>query len=126
MCEMIDTLGVLLMDNCSAYIAPATVQLLSDHRVKAITVPPHKSAIFQMLDLVFFGLFKHPKKHLVKNPAIPAMVDHATRMFKACETAGASSMVRGSFIHAGFIDEANPDGSTFSGSTMRKFVTRLD
>jgi hypothetical protein len=48
------------------------------------------------------------------------MVDHATRMFKACEIAGATSTVRGSFIHAGFIYEANPDGGYTLGFNEAK------
>jgi hypothetical protein len=110
MSEMIDAPAVLLMDNCLAHVAPATIQFLSDHRVKAITFRPCTSAIFQMLDLVFFGVFKRSKRHLVKNPAVPVLVDHATRMFKAAETADASSTVRASFIHARFICELKPDG----------------
>jgi hypothetical protein len=110
MSEMIDTPAVLLMHNCSAHVAPATIQLFSDCLVKAITFPPDTSEIFQMLNLVFFGVFKRAKRHLVKNPAVRVMVGHAPRMFKACESAGISSTVWGSVIHAGFIYETTPDG----------------
>jgi hypothetical protein len=82
MSEGIDTPAVLPMDNCSAHLAQATIQLLSD-RQKPITFPPHTSAILQMLDLAFFGVFKYAKTHLVKNPDVPVMVDHAPPMFKA-------------------------------------------
>jgi hypothetical protein len=115
MSDMIDTPAVPMMDNCSAHIEPATIQLLSDHRAKAIIVPPHTSALFQILDLVLVGVFKHAKKYFVKNPAVLVMVDHAPRMLKACESAKASSMVRSSFIYAGFIHEANQDGGYILG-----------
>jgi transposase len=112
---MVNEPAVLLMDNCSAHISPAIIGLLSEHRVKAITFPPHTSGIFQMLDLVFFGVFKRTKKHLAKDPSVPVMEDHAMRMFRACESAGASSTVRGGFIRAGFIYTRNADGGYVLG-----------
>jgi hypothetical protein len=51
--DMVDSPGILLINNCSAHIEPATFQLLSDYHMKAIAFPPHISAIFQMLN---FGL----------------------------------------------------------------------
>jgi hypothetical protein len=58
---------------------------------------------FPNLGLDFFGVFQGVKKHLAKNPSLPVTEDHTIRMFKACESAGASSTVRISFTHAGFI-----------------------
>jgi hypothetical protein len=95
---------VLLMDNCSAYTSPAVIELPSQHRVKAITFPLHTSGIFQMFDLVFFGVFKGVKKHLARDPSVPIMADHAMRLFRALESAGASSMIRGSFTRAESLD----------------------
>jgi transposase len=103
--------AVLLIDNCSAHTSTEVIELLSHHRVKVITFPPHTTGIFQMLDLVFFGVFKRFKKHLARDSSIPMMADHAMRMFRACESAGASSTVRGSFIRAGFIYVRRADGT---------------
>jgi hypothetical protein len=85
---MVNEPAVLFMDNCI--------------RVNAMTVPPHTSATFQMLDLVFLcGVFKRIKKHLAKNPSVPMMEDHAMPTSMACDSAGTSSIVRGSFIRVG-------------------------
>jgi hypothetical protein len=81
------------MDNCSAHTSPAIIDVLSQHRVKAIIFPLHTSGIFQMLDLVFFGVFKRVKKHLARDPSVPIMEDHAMRIFRACESAGANSTI---------------------------------
>jgi hypothetical protein len=120
MSEMIDTPAVLLMDDWTALVPPATIQLLSDHHVKAITVTPHASAISHMLGLVFFGAFEQAKKHLVKNPAVLVPVDQAPRTFKACESAVANYTVRSSFMHGGFIYEANSDGACTIGFNETK------
>jgi hypothetical protein len=56
-----DAPAVLLMDNCSTHFGAETIRLLTDRNVKVITFPPHTSGIFQMLDLVFFGVFKQVK-----------------------------------------------------------------
>jgi hypothetical protein len=56
-----------------------------------------------MLDLVFFGISKNYRRRISKDPSIPGMEDHARRMFKALELAGASSTVRASFIRAKFL-----------------------
>jgi hypothetical protein len=79
--------AILLIDNCSAHLNPGTVKLLPDASVKIITFPPHTSGIFQMLDLVFFGIFKHTKSRLCKDTSVHCMEDHARRMFRAFEAA---------------------------------------
>jgi hypothetical protein len=99
-----------LIDNCSAHLKPETIQLLSENLVKIITFPPHTSGIFQMLDLVFFGVFKQTKRRLNKDESIHVTEDHARRMFRAFEAAGASETVRGSFRHAGFNYSKHPEG----------------
>jgi hypothetical protein len=63
---MPDEPAVFLMDNWSMHIY-AAIQLLSCHRVKAITLLPHTSGIVQWLDLTFIGGFQRVKKHLAKN-----------------------------------------------------------
>jgi hypothetical protein len=53
-----DKEAILLMDNCSMHVRPETLQMLADHQMKVITLPPHTSHIFQSLDLSLFGNFK--------------------------------------------------------------------
>jgi hypothetical protein len=105
-----DACAVLLMDNCTSHLKTETIQLLSENLVKIITFPPHTSGIFQMLDLVFFGVFKQVKRRLNKDDSVHFMEDHTRMMFRAFETAGASHTVRGFFMHAGFNYSKHPGG----------------
>jgi hypothetical protein len=107
--------AVLFMDNCSSHLTREVIDLLSSHKVKIITFPPHSSGIFQMLDLVFFGVFKTYKKRLSRNTSVPVMEDHAMRMFRACEAAGASTTVRSCFSRAGFTYQKVPEGGYILG-----------
>jgi hypothetical protein len=61
-----------------------------------------------MLDLVFVDLLKQEKDSLPKDPALSIMEDHIMLTFRACETGGASAVLRVSFWPVGFTDE--PDG----------------
>jgi hypothetical protein len=83
----------LLMDNCCAHLGAETIRLLTDKNVKVITFPPHTSGIFQMLDLVFFGMFKHVERRLSEDSTLPIMQDHARRMLRAFESAAVSSTI---------------------------------
>jgi hypothetical protein len=80
-----------LMDNGSAYLGAETIRRVTDKNVKVITFPPHTSGIFQMPDLVFFGVFKQVNRGLSKDSTLPMMQDHARRMFRAFESAAATS-----------------------------------
>jgi hypothetical protein len=52
--------AVLLMDDCSSYSSDDGIAVLIRERVKIITLAPHTTHIFQMLDVVLFGaLMKH-------------------------------------------------------------------
>jgi hypothetical protein len=57
---MVNEPTILIMDNCSANTSLDVISLFARQRVKVITFSPHTSGIF----LVFFGIFKHIKKHL--------------------------------------------------------------
>jgi hypothetical protein len=113
--ETPDSLAVLFLDNCSSDLTEHIIGLLSAHKIKIFTFPPHSSGIFQMVRLVFFGVFKSIKKCLAKGRSIPVMADHAMRMFNACEAAGASSTVRICFARAGFVYHKVSDGSYILG-----------
>jgi hypothetical protein len=56
--ELADKEAVPLMDNCSVHIQGDTLQMLADHQVKVLIVRPHRTHIFQNLDLRPFGNFK--------------------------------------------------------------------
>jgi hypothetical protein len=99
--------AVLLMDNCSAHLRDDIIEMLSLHRIKIITFPPHTSGIFQMLDRVLFGVFKTAMRGQIKDPQLHFMTDHARRMLRAFETAKCASNIRASFLSTGFIYEVD-------------------
>jgi hypothetical protein len=78
-----DAPAALLMDNCSAHLGAETIRLLRDKKRKVITFPRHTSGIFQMLDLVFFGVFKQVKRRHSKDSTLPIIQDDTRCMFKA-------------------------------------------
>jgi hypothetical protein len=113
--ETPDSPAILLMDNCSSHLTEHIIGLRSAHTIKILTFSPHSSGIFQMLDLVFFGVFKSIKKRLGKDGSISVMADHAIRMFKAPEVAGASSAIRACFARAGFVYHKVSNGGYIPG-----------
>jgi hypothetical protein len=56
---------VLLMDNCSSHVGEEVLSLLRDARVRAITLAPHTTHIFQELDLCLFGVLKRRGQYLL-------------------------------------------------------------
>jgi hypothetical protein len=50
--------AILFYDNHELYPNPELRKILSENRAKAISFPPHTSRIFQMINLVIFGLTK--------------------------------------------------------------------
>jgi hypothetical protein len=50
--------AVLLMDNCSPHISDKVIAILTEARFRIITLAPHTTQIFQVLDLVLFGALK--------------------------------------------------------------------
>jgi hypothetical protein len=92
--ETPDSPAIIFMNNGSSHLAEHIMGLLSAHIVKILTCPPHSSGIFQLLDLVFFGVFKSIKMRLAKDESIPVMAGHVMHMSKAYEVARTSSTVR--------------------------------
>ena len=54
-----DTLpAILFIDNCSSQSDPDLLEILADNLILVITYPSHTSHIFQVLDLLLFGVLK--------------------------------------------------------------------
>jgi hypothetical protein len=100
-----NAVAVLLMDNCSAHLSLIRFAYLLKQTLKLLL----SHCTHQMLDLVFFGIFKQTKRGIWRDPSVNCMQDHARHMFRAFETAAASSTVRACFLHAGFIYERDDD-----------------
>jgi hypothetical protein len=82
---------ILFYDNCSAHISSPVLQKLARHGVLVITYPPHTSQIFQVRDILLFGLLKHSKKFQMRDDGLDAHVDHMLRLFRAYETVTAGT-----------------------------------
>jgi hypothetical protein len=50
--------AVFMMDNCSPHLPPVVIDLLSEARVRIITFAPHTAQIFQLLDVILFGVLE--------------------------------------------------------------------
>jgi hypothetical protein len=55
--------GVLLMDNCPSVFADDRISLLTEARVPVITLTPHTTQTFQVLDVTIFGVLKRPPRY---------------------------------------------------------------
>jgi hypothetical protein len=97
--------------NFRRYLGDKTMKLPLSNNVRIVAFPPHTSGIFQMLDLVFFGVFERAKRWIQRNLAVPFIQDHTMRMFRAHETAVACLTVRGSFHRVGFLYRKNENRS---------------
>jgi hypothetical protein len=50
--------GILFCNNRSAHMSNSMLEKLAGHEVLVFTYPPHTSHIFQVLDVLLFGLVK--------------------------------------------------------------------
>jgi hypothetical protein len=64
------------MDNCSAHLTDDVIRLLTGARVRVITFAPHTTQIFDVLDLMHFGVFKRRPRY-----ELPLERDNATVTF---------------------------------------------
>lgn len=70
--------------------------------ILVITYPSHTSHVFQVLDLLLFGVLKVRKKSIQKNDSISPKIDHLFRIFQAYEQSTCSVTICSSFVKAGF------------------------
>jgi hypothetical protein len=78
------------------------LEKLARHGVLVLTYPPHASHIFQVLDVLLFGLVKRFKKYQIRDATLPIHVDHILRLFRAYEAAMASTTIRAAWRQTGF------------------------
>ena len=58
-----DSPVVLLIDNCPSHVNDEIKQILAMENIRMITFPPHKTNLFQPLDLFTFYVFKLEKSN---------------------------------------------------------------
>jgi hypothetical protein len=102
--------AILLRDNCSAHCCDDVLKKLARHGIHVITYPPHTSHIFQVLDVLLFGVLKRGKKYQRRDDSLHRDVDHVLRLFRAYEQATTSRQSE----HLG-----RKRGSTMKDETMR-------
>jgi hypothetical protein len=73
--SLVNAPAVLLMDNSGVHLGANTMVLFAENDVTVITFPPHMSGIFQMLDLVFFSVFKPAKRKIPRIQQLRAVDD---------------------------------------------------
>jgi hypothetical protein len=104
--------AILFCDNCSAHCSNDILQKLARHGVLLITYPPHTSHVFQVLDVLLFGILKRAKKYQRRDDTLRKEVDHVLRLFRAYEQATASTTIRASWGKTGF-EYQSRDNATY-------------
>jgi hypothetical protein len=99
--------AVLLMDNFTSHCSDRIMSLLTNENIQVLTFPPHTSHVFQMLDLVTFGIMKTKARSYRLTKALSPAAEHVYKMYKAFEDATVSSSVRAAFVRAGLIYRSN-------------------
>ena len=105
---------VLLMDNFSSHCSQRIMDLLGNLNIQVITFPPHTTHIFQMLDLVTFGIMKTKMPQYKTSKDLSPAAEHIYKLYKAFEEATVSSSVRAAFVRAGFVYNSNQIKTTSS------------
>jgi hypothetical protein len=90
--------------------------------ILVIPYPPDASYIFQILDVLLFGISKKAKKYQRRNDTLRREVDHVLRLFRPYEQATASTTIRASWLKTGF-DYETRDAATYlivNGTKIRQ------
>jgi hypothetical protein len=99
--EFADQEAVLFMDNCLIHVQAETWQMLADHRVKVITLPPHTTLIFECLDLSLFGKFKKKMNDKLAVEGDEYTVGFIKRIFHLTKQTFVEDNVRSAFMQLG-------------------------
>jgi hypothetical protein len=70
--------------------------------ILVIISPWHTSHIFQVLDVLLFGILKKAKNYQLRDYTLWREVDHVLRLFCARGQATASTTIRASWLKTGF------------------------
>jgi hypothetical protein len=61
--EFAKEIAVLLMDNCRSHITSDLIALLTEARVRGITLAPHTTQVIQVLDVTVFDVLKRRPRY---------------------------------------------------------------
>jgi hypothetical protein len=93
--------AILFWDNCPAHWSGEALGKLDTCGILVIAYPPHSLHIFQVLDVLLFGILKKAKKYQRRDDTLRREVDHVLRWFRADEQATASTTIRASRLKTG-------------------------
>jgi hypothetical protein len=99
--EFADKVAILLMDNCSVHVSADVISVLTEHRVKVITWPPHTTHIFQVLDLSLFGVFKRKMSYKLPFEDEDGTAGFLKRIFHNLKQTLVETNIRSAFIMLG-------------------------
>jgi hypothetical protein len=66
---------ILFCDNCSGHMSDSILRKLACHAILVIAYPPHTSHIFQVLDVLLFGIAKRSKKYQMRDDGLSVDVE---------------------------------------------------
>jgi hypothetical protein len=107
-----DKPAILFSDNRSVHCSNELLGNLTRCGILVITYPPHTSHIFQVLDVLLFGILKKVKKYHRRDHTLRREVNHVLRLFRAYEQATASMTIKASWLKTGF-DYETRDAATY-------------
>jgi hypothetical protein len=94
--------AILFCDNCLAHMSNLMLKKLARHGVLVFTHLLHTSHIFQVLDVLLFGLAKNSKKYEICDDTLAIHVDHILRLFRVYEASMASTTIRAAWRQTEF------------------------
>jgi hypothetical protein len=94
--------AILFRANCSARMSDSISQKLAHHAILVITYPLHTSHIFQVLNVLLFGLAKGAKTYQMGDDPLFFPVDHILRLFRRYQAAMTNATIRAAWKQAGF------------------------
>jgi hypothetical protein len=101
--------AVLLMDNCSSHASDHVISLLTAARVCIITFAPHAAQIFQILDLILFGVLKRRTGYAGPFGRDKATAKFIMRVYHDFGQTMIQSNIRGAFEALGFKYDTRTD-----------------
>ncbi|OHS96286.1 hypothetical protein TRFO_37559 [Tritrichomonas foetus] len=96
-----DLPAIMFSDNCSAHTTERIKQIFAENLVKLITFPSNSTGLFQMLDLVTFGILKRRKKGIKTEFKQNSQADIINKLIQAFEQATTGNTNRKAFSRAG-------------------------
>jgi hypothetical protein len=95
--EFSNETAVLLMDLTSPYVSERVLQLLCPNNIMAVVFHAHTTNIFQILDLVLFGVLKKIKQTATGEFDERHVREQITKLLQAYEQTATSMTIRASF-----------------------------